>query len=74
MISERQKKLLESIVLWQSGPDEGLPTNERLRELHGMLSKYSYPDRELDMLEIEVLGATPPRALKRLTREREGVK
>lgn len=74
MFSERQVQLIKSVAVWKSGAKEGLPTNERLRELRGMLSKYRYGPAELDMIEAEITGATPPRILKRARKEGEGVR
>lgn len=68
-----QKELLELIPLYQSGENKGHPTNERLRELHAMLSKYSYPPHELAILEHEVLAAIPQRTMDKRAREAEGV-
>ena len=64
-----QKEILASIPLYQSGEHKGKPTNERLRELHAMLSKYSYDPHELEMLRQEVLANIPARTLEKRARD-----
>lgn len=64
-----QKELIALIPLYQSGNQKGRPTNERLRELHGMLIRYTYDPRELAMLEAEVIAVIPKRTLEKRARE-----
>lgn len=59
------------ITTWESGPREGQPVNDRFKEIRGMLKKYTYPDRELAILEAQIIGAVPKRALKRIQEEKE---
>lgn len=64
-----QKELIALIPLYQSGEQKGHPTNERLRELHGMLVRYTYGAHELAMLEAEVMAVIPKRTLEKRARD-----
>lgn len=66
-----QKEVLALIPLYQSDVHKGKPTNDRLRELHAMLSKYSYGPHELAMLHHEVMANIPQRTLDKRAREAE---
>lgn len=70
-MARTQTEILELIPLYQSGEHKGSPTNDRLRELHAMLSKYKYDPHELAMMEAEVLAAIPKRTLDKRAREAE---
>lgn len=69
-----QKEILALIPLYQSGAHKGQPTNERLRELHAMLSKYSYGPHELAMLHHEVMANIPQRTIDKRMKDAEGIR
>lgn len=65
-IGDRQREVLLIIPVYKSGEDAGKPTNERLRELHRMLSQFNYGDKELQMMRAEVLAAMSRRQIENL--------
>jgi hypothetical protein len=50
----------------------GAATNARLRELHRMLSWYTYTQQELKILREKIWATLPKRAKKRILENTEG--
>ncbi len=66
-ISDAQKAVRKTICLNKRGK----PYNDRLRELHRMISQFNYGPKELDLMRQEIHEANPGWWNRKLAKEAE---
>lgn len=68
-----KEELLRMIPRYDTGRRKGHAINPGLREIDGLLNRYSFHQKDLDIIRQEIVQLTPERILNKLREELEKI-